>query len=1194
MKNTKLFLGATLLFTLALFGITVAILPLLLSSDWARNTLVKKVNSSSPGQLALGDCDIGWSKGLQCSDISYHDQNYQVDAARLSGTQGLFALIMAPKNLGTITVEEPAVLITRPAPSSKEESADPPTEAGLAEDSPIADDKAANEPSAAEGDEQAGTWFWHTMSGEVLLKRAIVKIQQGEQEAQMLLRKGTLALTLASDTLTLDLALATGTEQTAGEVKAVGTAHLPSVKGNLPDLMTADMQVTVTDVQLAPFLAAAPAETKLPRGRATLTADLSLKNTQGGDLLLRGPISMSKLDLSGGFLKEDHPRLDQLAFELHLQRDERKDWRLPELKMLSDFGTVDMQSGYGEQGLQAQGKGEFDLPVLFAQLPGLFRVQENLRLDNGRASITFELTEQDKVMQVKADATVEDLAGRQDSRSFVWKSPLTLNLNGSMNGDAPEVEKLALKADFLNIEGQGNLQHFTLKGSANLDQAVKEIGRIIQFDWNAGGRLNVDVETTKDKEERYTVQAKVDIADCRLSMKHKDVLPVHQFRFNGTLTTPGHFPAAKAEAADFTFASSSWAGELSGSLNGLYRDQGQIMAHYELDSDLMLARVTELLHRFDVLKEETSIAGEMKLKSNGYTEKDRLVVSTLDSRIKDFILYRKGKILQDPDLSLFTTKPEPSPNVEDAVRPLEKAESKDAFFAQGGGYNLIDTRNHRLVLRNISLNSGFADIRVDKVFLDDWQQKPAPAIKALQVSGRSDLFKLTTFLQQLDAISPEQKIGGDAVFSLDLAEKKEDIQITGTSGRGNTGTVKVDIDRFSYSKIKKKVKGRKAKEDILIERQKVLFRSRLHGDLMAGDLQFTTFDIESAPLSLQAGGEVQMSGKEPHFSLNGSATPDLASLVAVLNGMYPLGIEASGKKKEKFTLYYPLDPEKKANAKIDLRFATKVYADTFSKSGIDVNRLTLDTDMKQGIMATVLKGTLNNGWLQLSPRIDYTKTPPLLTMPEGEQILTDVHLEQALTEGLLQWVHPVFGALADPTGIINVRLDRFSLPLEEKGMEHIDFKISLDLTEVALEAKGVLNSILDTAGYTDRTLTIDNKSLTCEGVQGQISCSPIKVTIADSEMIISGSAGMDGSLNYLIEVPVTKRLIGKKGYELLKGTTLKVPIKGSKDKPIYSRRALMDASSDLLRQAAGRASKNILQEQVDKVVPDLLNNLFGN
>ena len=150
-------------------------------------------------------------------------------------------------------------------------------------------------------------------------------------------------------------------------------------------------------------------------------------------------------------------------------------------------------------------------------------------------------------------------------------------------------------------------------------------------------------------------------------------------------------------------------------------------------------------------------------------------------------------------------------------------------------------------------------------------------------------------------------------------------------------------------------------------------------------------------------------------------------------------------------------------------------------------------------MANMVKGTLNEGWLQFSPRIDYTQTPPLLTVAEGEQVLTNVHLDEALTEGVLKEIHPIFGSLADPVGIINIRLDRFSLPLAEKGMEKIDFKVFLDLSGVALEPKGVLSSILDVAGYADRTLSMKDKSMTCEGVQGQVSCTPVKMTIANSD-----------------------------------------------------------------------------------------------
>ncbi|XOF33039.1 MAG: hypothetical protein ACL93V_13635 [Candidatus Electrothrix sp. YB6] len=1188
-----------MLLILLLIGITVAFLPAILSSDWVKNIAVSRVNSSSSGELFLGNCEIGWSEGLQCATVAYQDtaQGYQFTAARLKSTQGLFSLITAPKNLGTITVDDPVLVLPQhPEKSDKSgaSSQDTDQSAGKTEQT----EPAVTDTSAA----GKGKWFWHKMAVKLVLNRLAVQLKAPDTPVP-LLSQGKLDAELVNDSLKFTLSLATGADGNRGAIKSEGQIDLPSVKGNLLDQMTADMLLTLTDVQTGPFLALAPADSGVPRGQGMVSAELTVKNTESGNLVVRGPITLTDIDLTGGFLQEDHPRVEQLALELQLQRDVTKDWKVPGLKMVSDFGTLDLQSSYGQEGIQATGKGKLDLPVLLTQLPHLLKVQEDLRLESGTTTVTVALNEEPGAMHIIADAVIENLAGRQDHQSFTWDTPLTLQFDGRLADKEPEIDKLALKASFLDIQGKGNLKHFTLNGSADLKQATQQLGKIIQLGWKAGGQLEMQVETEKDENNRYAVSAQLDIADCRLDLVEgsRTVLPSHPLHFSGKLNTPEKFPAAKADAADLTFDLSSWAGEFKGSVEGIYREDGQIMARYQLSADLVLARVTELLHQFELAEEETSLAGSMTLDTSGYTEKDRIVVSKIDSRVKDFILYRQGKIFRESELHLFTTAPTAEQEAGNAVRPLATADSRAAFFAAGGGYNLIDTTNHRLVLRNLNLKSGFADIRAKRLFLEDWQQKPAPAIKELQVNGTADLQKLTILLQQLEALPAAQKFGGNAAFDLDLTERKEDIKIAGKKNRGNSGTVKLDLDQFTYSKIEEKGKGTsgRGKEELLLERQKVVFRSHLHGDLIAGDVQFTTFDIESAPLSMQADGELQLSGKNRHFSLQGQATPDLASIVAILNGMYALGIDMKGRKKEKFTLYYPLSPEEQ-NAKIDLRFATSVYADSFSKSGIDIRDMSIDTDMKDGIMAAALEGILNEGLLQVAPRIDYTKNPPLLTLTEPQQILTDVHLEQYLTDGILKVVHPVFGALATPAGIINARLDRFSLPLGGKGLKQIDFNLTLDLTRVALQPKGVLSSILEAAGYADSALTMKEKTMTCDGVQGKITCSPVKVTVADSEIVISGSAGIDGSLHYVVEVPVTSRLVGKKGYELLKGATLKVPVRGTRDNPVYSRKALMEAASDLLRQAAGQATKNILQDQVDKVapeldkvVPGLLDGLFG-
>ncbi|MCW5201270.1 hypothetical protein VU07_05715, partial [Desulfobulbus sp. F4] len=196
-----------------------------------------------------------------------------------------------------------------------------------------------------------------------------------------------------------------------------------------------------------------------------------------------------------------------------------------------------------------------------------------------------------------------------------------------------------------------------------------------------------------------------------------------------------------------------------------------------------------------------------------------------------------------------------------------------------------------------------------------------------------------------------------------------------------------------------------------------------------------------------------------------------------------------------------------------------------------------------------------------------------------------VGLIESLTDGLLKTFHPLLGAIARPAGSISVRAERLSLPMGGKGLEQADFNLRFDLASVVFEPVSALAGILDMAGLSGQPLRLKEKTMICDGKKGRISCSPIKITVADSEMLLSGSAGFDGSLDYVLEVPVTKNLVGKRGYEVLKGAVLKVPIKGSKDKPVYNPQALMQAASDLVGQAAKHAASQMIQEQVKKVVP---------
>jgi len=1155
--KTKKLLIAAGAGTGALLG-AVLLSPALLSSDWVRNFVLARLNTSIPGKLSAARCSIGWQQGLDCANVTYVDekQGIHLDVAGLRGNKGLWPLLTDHIHLGEISISEPTLLLTlKPTADGKTvPNGVQATDAG----------KAAP-PAATSAKEDAGS-FLNTMQVNLLISKLTVKTAQAGQQPQVVLHNGSLKAEAANGGLKFDLTADTGQE---GKAAFSGTAKIAELaKGRLS---AAELQLKLNEVQAKPFLSLKPGKDGLPQGSGKLSADISLKGATDGSLSISGPLSLSEADFSGGALGADHPRFSQLSLDLDV-RQQNSGWQFPILKLNSDFGNLELQCAYSGDNFQGSGKGRIDLALLLAQFPHLLKVQDDLRLDRGELNLSAELTKANGKLHIAADAAVDSLTGRQNTESFSWQHPLRLQLTSSIANNEPEVERLALTAPFLNIEGKGNLKQFSLTGGADLDQTMREVNRIFRSGWDAGGKLQLQLQLAHSGNDRYQAEAEAAISDCRLARQGKELLPPHKASFSGKLNAPGKFPESANDAAQLTFDLSSWPGNVSGSLDGIYRKNGKISAGYQIQGKLLLAKLVELLHKFGAMKEETSLAGEFDLHTSGYTEDSRVVLRELNSQIKNFIFYQNGKVFREPELRL-SAEPEAAPATDKAVRPLVEADSRAAFFAEGGGNSLIDLENHRLNLRDLTFSSGFAEIKLRQLAVEDWQRNPMPLLKNVLISGTSDLSKLGGLLQQLGKLAPEQKLGGMATFNAELTGQPD--------GKSCNGSVEIDLDRFMFGK----------EGNLLAARDKTEFRSKLHGDLAAGDIYFTTFDLLSPPLAVQSNGKLELSGKTPHLALEGAATPDLADLVAVVNGMYPLGITAEGKQKEKFSLYYPFSGK---NPQADLRFAGKVHADTFSKSGINITGLSAATEMKSGIMNAALKGGLNGGTVQFTPKIDYTRNPPLLTLAAPEQVLDHVSLADALSDGLLKSFHPLLGAVARPAGTISVRAERLSLPIGGKGLDQADFNLRFDLGSVLLEPISALAGILDMAGLSGQQLHLKEKVMSCDGKKGRISCSPIKITVADSEMLLSGSSGFDGSLDYVLEVPVTKNLVGKRGYELLKGATLKVPIKGTKDKPVYNPEALMQAASDLVSQAARHAANQMLQEQVKKVVPKELEKAVPN
>ena len=111
------------------------------------------------------------------------------------------------------------------------------------------------------------------------------------------------------------------------------------------------------------------------------------------------------------------------------------------------------------------------------------------------------------------------------------------------------------------------------------------------------------------------------------------------------------------------------------------------------------------------------------------------------------MLYRQGKIFKESSFHLFTTSPLVDADSEKPVRPIELADKEATYFARGGNWNVFDTANHRIVLRDLDFTSELGSLNVHRFSIEDWQQLPTTL--SLKVDGKTDLGKLTPILQSI-------------------------------------------------------------------------------------------------------------------------------------------------------------------------------------------------------------------------------------------------------------------------------------------------------------------------------------------------------------------------------------------------------------------------------------------------------------
>jgi hypothetical protein len=121
-------------------------------------------------------------------------------------------------------------------------------------------------------------------------------------------------------------------------------------------------------------------------------------------------------------------------------------------------------------------------------------------------------------------------------------------------------------------------------------------------------------------------------------------------------------------------------------------------------------------------------------------------------------------------------------------------------------------------------------------------------------------------------------------------------------------------------------------------------------------------------------------------------------------------------------------------------------------------------------------------------------------------------------------------------------------------------------------------------GISERQLSMADQDIDFEAKNGRIALSPMTLDAEGYQLKMHGSVGFDKTLDFIAQIPVTRKMVGKDAYQFLQGTTLNVPIRGTSSKPLLDETAFQQATGDLIQQA--------LRKNLEKGAQDLLKNLF--
>ncbi|MDX2501211.1 MAG: hypothetical protein QNL14_11995 [Deltaproteobacteria bacterium] len=1122
MKKSSMVIGlAAGLLVVAM--IFIALLPAIVTSDMMKPFVIQKANQNLAGQLQLESWSVSWFGGIEGQGIAYEDQadGIFVQISEIKTEKGLLGLIMAGGSPGVVDIRDPAVVFF---------IADKPED-----QKPQKSPEPVSVPESASSDR--GEAFIPAYYGSLNITNGSILTATADGKETVVAKNMNLNLDAPGPDIPITYRFSAESGDSKGQASGEGSLALAADDPlNIQKIQT-DSKLSIRNWELEDVFAIISTRADVPQAKGRLNAGLSLTGSGADSLKMVGQMAIKTLKLHGGPLGSDTPIVKDIVIDLDGSNTDNG-LSINQMTFRSSLANGSASGAIeAENQRRLSGKADIDLAQLFNQLPATLNLREGTKITKGQMELSADVKTARAETAFDGHARIDRLQGLSAGKKISWTKPVKMNARGKINREGLQLENLALRSSFLNADGRGDMRNMRVELSADLKSALAELRKFIEIkQWDGSGKLKLTLNLNEKTENLSHAALNLKIDHFVLSRNRRPILDRQAVRADVDADVRMADAAADSKLIQPTLKiqSSVVSGTVTAQkVEGTSEGSVPNATDLKLNGSINLQQLSSLLKNLNLLSPQTLLAGRSKIISGGNLNHGRLMLDDTRIDTEKFIYRQDNKSIRENRVILTTR-------------------------------GQIDLNNQSLRLAPIDIKGQAGKVHIPELAIADWTK----ALQNMKISGQADIDLNLMARGYRDFIQLPDKTelfgNGHFDFDMDYADPKTQYFRL----QGNMAPFKL-VSRTLPT----------------ISEKKVTLKADLNRSPDGRKMTINDLDLNSNALSLKASGSLNRVGKNKVLEASGTMKPDMKLISDYLKKSGQSNVAFSGKKATPFTIKLTSKGDRWVDPLKHLNYSGAVHLAAIEAYGLKLTPNDVPVSVAGAAAGAKLESPANGGQLDLQPTINMAREPYILSFKENIDLLKDVQITQGLIDGLLAALHPVFKDAVLPDGLLGLNMKHFNWPLAKKYRDRATFAGTLKLNGVKLNSTPFLARLLNMMGISERQLSMTDQEIDFEAKNGRIELSPMTLDAEGYQFKMHGSIGFDNTLDFIVQIPVTDKMVGKDAYPFLQGTTIKVPVGGTTAKPRVDETVLQQATGDMMQQA--------LRKNLEKSAQDLLNNIFN-